>query len=98
MLPLVPASSHGHTNIDRGSVHGGRSHIDRLGREKVYLIDGCCELTGISESLCHLMQVDPMQLAQGMSPAKAIEIITKARLHGSHARQVDGFSRLFKRE
>ena len=74
--------------------------VKRLGRKQVYLIDGCCDLTGTTEALCHLMRVDAVRV--GSSPRrigllKALEILIRARLNGSSGRQVSVFSKAFKR-
>lgn len=75
----------------------GERLVERLGRRKVYLTTGCNDITARSEALCHLMQVEPLRLARGMNPIKVIEITLRAKLNGSHGRQVSGFSRVFKR-
>ncbi|MDI6857420.1 MAG: DUF362 domain-containing protein [Dehalococcoidia bacterium] len=72
----------------------------RLGRKKVYLVDGCCDLTGTTEALCHLMRVDAVRV--GSSPRrigllKAFEILLRARLNRSSGRQVSVFSKAFKK-
>jgi uncharacterized protein (DUF362 family) len=71
--------------------------VNRLGRDNVYLIDGCCNLTPISESLCHLTQVEPARMLQGADPGKALEAIVTAMQNGSKGIQLDGLSHLNKK-
>jgi len=75
----------------------GENLVERLGRRKVYLTTGCNNITARTEALCHLMQVEPIRMGGGISPIKAIAIIARAKLNGSHARQISAFSRVFKR-
>jgi hypothetical protein len=78
----------------------GDGLVARLGRKRVYLVDGCCELTGTSEALCHLMQVDPFRLgssARRLSMLKGLEIMVRAKLNGSHGRQINALSKVIKR-
>jgi uncharacterized protein (DUF362 family) len=75
----------------------GERLVKRLGRRKVYLVTGCNDITARSEALCHLMQVEPVRLAGGMNPIKVIGITIRAKLNGSHGRQISAFSRVFKR-
>jgi uncharacterized protein (DUF362 family) len=75
----------------------GQRLVERLGRRKVYLTTGCNNITARTEALCHLMQVEPIRMGGGISPIKAIAIIARAKLNGSHARQISAFSRVFKR-
>ena len=72
----------------------------RLGRDRVYLVDGCCDLAGISEALCHLMRVEPFSVgssARRLSRLKGLGILARARLNGSRGRQINPFSKFIKR-
>jgi uncharacterized protein (DUF362 family) len=74
--------------------------VARLGRKRVYLVDGCCELTGTSEALCHLMRVAPFRVgssARRLSMLKGLGIMVSAKLNGSHGRQINALSKVIKR-
>ena len=78
----------------------GQKLVTRLGKKNVYLVDGCCDLTGTTEALCHLMRVAPFNVgssARRLSTLKGLAIIVKGKLNRSHGRQINVFSKAIKR-
>ena len=70
--------------------------VSRLGKRKVYLTPGCCDITAITEALCHVMKVNPMGLAPGLKPVKLADIIIRSKWNRSHGRQINPLCGLIK--
>ncbi len=69
--------------------------LRRLGRKRVYLSGTCNDLRATTESMCHLMKVNPMRLAP-MNPLKSIRALVMARINHSQGMLVNPMSHLFK--
>jgi uncharacterized protein (DUF362 family) len=69
--------------------------LQRLGKNRVYLSGKCNDLRATTESLCHLMNVNPMKLAP-MNPLKSVWAILMARLHHTHGMLVNPASHVIK--
>ncbi len=81
----------GHCAIDEVS----ERLISRLGRRNVYLSGECNDLRATSESMCHLMRVNPMKLAP-INPIVGAGILIMAYGNRTHAKLVNPLSYLFK--
>ncbi|HPG51075.1 MAG TPA: DUF362 domain-containing protein [Spirochaetota bacterium] len=69
--------------------------LERLGKERVYLSGKCNDLRATTESMCHLMKVNPMKLAP-MNPLKSLWAIMRARINHTHGMLVNPASHLIK--
>jgi uncharacterized protein (DUF362 family) len=74
----------------------GGSLVDRLGRGKVYLAPGCCELRFIVESMCHLMKVSPFELVAPLNFIKALFLILLAKCHNTNSKWTNALAKLIK--
>jgi len=70
--------------------------IARLGRRNVYLSEYCNDLRAVTESLCHLMKVNPTDLSY-LGPVRAVYPYAIARLKGSNSRVPHLLSHVVKR-
>lgn len=86
-----PALVAGHCAIEEVS----EGLIRRLGRMRVYLSGTCNDLRATTESMCHLMKVNPMRLAP-INPLKSLRALVMARIHKSQGMLVNPLSHLIK--
>ncbi|MBN2159096.1 MAG: DUF362 domain-containing protein [Spirochaetes bacterium] len=69
--------------------------IQRLGRRRVYLSGTCNDLRATTESMCHMMKVNPMKLAP-INPARSLYALARAKLNKSRGMLVSPASHLIK--
>ena len=74
----------------------GGSLVDRLGRDKVYLAPGCCELRLIIESMCHLMKVSPFKMVAPVHSFKAMFLILQAKWNNCTSHFTNPLANLIK--
>lgn len=73
----------------------GDDLIGRLGKRLVYRSGKCNNLRDTTESMCHLMKVNPMKLAPG-NPLKTLYAIFMARLNKSQGMLVNPLANIIK--
>ncbi len=68
---------------------------NKLGDKNVYRSGKCNDLQATTESMCHLMKVNPIKLAP-INPIKALYCIIRAKLNKSHGMLVNPFAHVLK--
>ncbi len=69
--------------------------IKRLGVKRVYRSGVCNDLQATTESMCHLMKVNPMKMAP-INPLTSLYCIARAFMNKTHGKLVNPASHLFK--
>ncbi len=67
----------------------------RLGAKRVYRSGVCNDLQATTESLCHLMKVNPMKMAP-INPLISLYSIARAFMNNTHGKLVNPMSHIFK--
>lgn len=73
----------------------GAGLIRRLGARRVYRSGVCNDLQATTESMCHLMKVNPMKLAP-INPFVSLYCIARAFMNKTHGKLVNPASHLIK--
>jgi uncharacterized protein (DUF362 family) len=67
----------------------------RLGAKRVYRSGVCNDLRATTESMCHLMKVNPMKLAP-INPLRSLYLLLRAFMNKTHGKLVNPLSHLIK--
>ncbi len=67
----------------------------RLGARRVYRSGVCNDLRATTESMCHLMKVNPMKLAP-INPLRSLYLLMRAFMNKTHGKLVNPLSHLIK--